>query len=58
MAELQREGLKYNPKLMLIQDSDVPAIWYHRLKKTWAVSIEAGTPFVNPVQPRTLRWRS
>jgi phenylpropionate dioxygenase-like ring-hydroxylating dioxygenase large terminal subunit len=58
MAELQREGLKYNPKLMLIQDSDVPAIWYRRLKKAWATSVETGAPFVNPVQPRILRWRS
>ena len=58
MAELQREGLKFNPNLMLIQDSDVPAMWYHRLKKAWASSVETGTPFVNPVQPRTLRWRS
>lgn len=58
MAELQREGLKFNPSLMLIQDSDQPAIWYHRLKKAWAESTESGTPFVNPVKERTLRWRS
>jgi len=58
MAELQREGLKFNPSLMLIQDSDVPAMWYHRLKKAWAASVDSGTPFVNPIQPRTLRWRS
>jgi len=58
IAELQREGLRFNPNLMLIQDSDVPAMWYHRLKKAWASSVESGTPFVNPVQPRTLRWRS
>lgn len=58
MAELQREGLKFNPNLMLIQDSDVPAMWYHRLKKAWASSVETGAPFVNPIQPRTLRWRS
>jgi nitrite reductase/ring-hydroxylating ferredoxin subunit len=58
MAELQREGLKFNPKLMLIQDSDVPAIWYHRLRKAWSASIIDGTPFKNPIQPRTLRWRS
>lgn len=54
----QQEGLKYNPPLMLIQDSDVPAMWYHRLKKAWADSVTNGTPFVNPVKPRTLRWRS
>jgi phenylpropionate dioxygenase-like ring-hydroxylating dioxygenase large terminal subunit len=58
IVELQREGLKFNPSLMLIQDSDVPAMWYHRLKKAWAESVASGTPFVNPIQERTLRWRS
>ena len=58
IVELQREGLKFNPSLMLIQDSDVPAMWYHRLKKAWAESVETGAPFVNPVQEKTLRWRS
>jgi hypothetical protein len=43
---------------MLIQDSDVPAMWYHRLKKAWAESTKTGGPFVNPVQEKTLRWRS
>lgn len=55
---LQKEGLKFDPPLMLIQDSDVPAMWYHRLKKAWAESVSAGTPFANPVTERTLRWRS
>ena len=58
IVELQREGLKFNPNLMLIQDSDQPAIWYHRVKKAWAESVEKGTPFVNPVQERVLRWKS
>ena len=58
IVELQREGLKFNPRLMLIQDSDQPAIWYHRIKKAWAEATESGTEFVNPVQERTLRWRS
>lgn len=58
IVELQREGLKFNPNLMLIQDGDQPAIWYHRVKKAWAESVENGTEFVNPVQERTLRWRS
>jgi len=58
IVELQREGLKFSPSLMLIQDSDVPAMWYHRLKKAWAESIRTGNPFVNPVQEKTLRWRS
>jgi len=58
IVELQREGLKFDPNLMLIQDSDQPAIWYHRVKKAWAESLENGTDFVNPVQERTLRWKS
>ncbi|HEX3483791.1 MAG TPA: aromatic ring-hydroxylating dioxygenase subunit alpha [Micropepsaceae bacterium] len=58
MVELQRQGLQFNPNLMLIQDADVPAIWYHRLKKAWAESVDTGKPFENPVQERTLRWRS
>jgi phenylpropionate dioxygenase-like ring-hydroxylating dioxygenase large terminal subunit len=58
IVELQNEGLKFSPPQMLIQDADVPAIWYHRLKKAWAEAVETGVPFVNPVQERTLRWRS
>jgi hypothetical protein len=58
MVELQREGLKFNPRLMLIHDADVPAMWYHRLKRAWAESVATGAPFVNPVQETTLRWRS
>lgn len=58
MVELQKEGLKFAPPLMLIQDSDVPAMWYHRLKKAWAESVETGAPFTNPVQAKTLKWRS
>jgi phenylpropionate dioxygenase-like ring-hydroxylating dioxygenase large terminal subunit len=58
IVELQNEGLKFSPPQMLIQDADVPAIWYHRLKKAWADSVTNGTPFSNPVQERVLRWRS
>lgn len=58
IVELQNEGLRFSPPQMLIQDADVPAIWYHRLKKAWSESVETGNPFVNPVQERMLRWRS
>jgi phenylpropionate dioxygenase-like ring-hydroxylating dioxygenase large terminal subunit len=58
MVTLQKEGLKHNPRLMLIQDADLPAIWYYRLKKEWSEAATAGRPFVNPVQEATLRWRS
>jgi phenylpropionate dioxygenase-like ring-hydroxylating dioxygenase large terminal subunit len=58
IVELQKQGLRFNPPLMLIQDSDLPAMWYHRLKKAWAESVAMNVPFVNPIQARTLRWRS
>jgi phenylpropionate dioxygenase-like ring-hydroxylating dioxygenase large terminal subunit len=58
IVELQMQGLRFDPPLMLIQDSDVPAMWYHRLKKAWGESVTTGTSFVNPVRERTLRWRS
>lgn len=58
MVELQREGLKYHPRLMFIPDADTPAMWYQRLKKAWNESLETGTPFANPVPETTLRWRS
>ena len=54
----QMEGLKYNPRMMLIQDADTPAIWYFRLKKEWTDALAQGREFTNPVKPATLRWRS
>ena len=58
MVTLQKEGLKFNPRLMLIQDADVPAMWYYRLKKEWQDSSASNRAFVNPVTETTLRWRS
>ena len=58
MVTLQRDGLKHDPKLMLIRDADMPAMGYFRLKKEWAAAKAEGRPFVNPVKETTLRWRS
>lgn len=58
MVNLQQQGLRFDPRLMLINDSDVQAKWYHRLKSEWAEAAEQGRPFQNPVKPTTLRWRS
>ncbi len=58
MVNLQQEGLKYDPNLMLIDDADMQAKWYHRLKKEWVVSREEDRAFRNPVEPVTLKWRS
>jgi phenylpropionate dioxygenase-like ring-hydroxylating dioxygenase large terminal subunit len=58
MVDLQQEGLRFDPRLMLINDADVQAKWYHRLKSEWEEALDQGRPFENPVKPATLRWRS
>lgn len=58
IVALQREGLRFDPALMLIQDADMPAIWYHRIKKVWVESGHGGPAFLNPIAERVLRWRS
>lgn len=55
---LQQQGLRHNPPLMLINDADSQAKWYHRLKNEYARARAEQRPFVNPVQDRVLRWRS
>ena len=54
----QREGLVHNPRLMLINDADTQARWWMRLKDEWIAAQTQGRPFVNPLEPKTLRWRS
>ncbi len=54
----QQEGLKYHPPLMLVGDADIQARWYYRLKREYRAARAANRPFENPVEPRTLRWRS
>jgi phenylpropionate dioxygenase-like ring-hydroxylating dioxygenase large terminal subunit len=54
----QSEGLKYNPQLMLVGDADIQARWYYRLKHEYCAARAENRPFNNPVEKRTLRWRS
>jgi phenylpropionate dioxygenase-like ring-hydroxylating dioxygenase large terminal subunit len=54
----QREGLVHRPKLMLINDADTQARWWMRVKEEWLAAQAQGRPFVNPLEPKTLRWRS
>lgn len=54
----QAQGLPFNPKFMLVGDTDVQARWYLSLKREWILSQQERRPFRNPIQPRTLRWRS
>jgi phenylpropionate dioxygenase-like ring-hydroxylating dioxygenase large terminal subunit len=58
MVDLQAQGLRFDPNLMLIDDADTQAKWYHQLKKAWAKANASDEPFVNPVKAKTLRWRS
>jgi len=55
----QAEGLKYNPRLMLIDDADRPAKWYFGLKAALIEARRTGEPMVHPLSgPVTLHWRS
>lgn len=58
IVTMQQEGLKHDPKLTLINDSDMQAKWYYRLKDAWAKSTDTGNAFENPVEAQELRWRS
>ncbi|MBL8537777.1 MAG: aromatic ring-hydroxylating dioxygenase subunit alpha [Hyphomonadaceae bacterium] len=58
MVDLQNEGLRYAPSMLWIDDIDVQAKWYLKLKREWAKSREEGREFVNPIEPTTLRWMS
>src|SRR5215813_6704609 len=57
--ELQSEGLKHNPHLMLIDDADRPAKWYFALKAAHLDAKRTGSEAKNPLSgPVTLKWRS
>jgi hypothetical protein len=57
--ELQSEGLKHNPHLMLIDDADRPAKWYFALKNAMLEMKKNGGEFRHPMSgPVTLKWRS
>jgi len=55
----QAEGLKHNPRLMLIDDADRPAKWYFALKQNLLESRRTGAPMAHPMDgPVTLHWNS
>jgi phenylpropionate dioxygenase-like ring-hydroxylating dioxygenase large terminal subunit len=57
--ELQAEGLKHNPHLMLIDDADRPAKWYFQLKAAHLEAKRTGGEMKHPMTaPVTLKWRS
>ena len=57
--EMQAEGLKHNPHLMLIDDADRPAKWYFGLKAAHLEAKRDGSQMKHPMAgPVTLKWRS
>jgi phenylpropionate dioxygenase-like ring-hydroxylating dioxygenase large terminal subunit len=55
----QSEGLRHNPRLMLIDDADRPAKWYFALKQNLLDSRRTGNPPAHPMDgPVTLHWNS
>ncbi|SPF31325.1 Rieske 2Fe-2S domain protein [Candidatus Sulfotelmatobacter kueseliae] len=57
--EMQAEGLKHNPHLLLIDDADRPAKWYFQLKAAHLEAKRTGAEMKHPMSgPVTLKWRS
>jgi len=55
----QSEGLKHNPRLMLIDDADRPAKWYFALKANLLEERQTGQAKQHPMGgPVTLHWKS
>ncbi|MGH9684135.1 MAG: Rieske 2Fe-2S domain-containing protein [Candidatus Acidiferrales bacterium] len=59
VIEKQALGLKYQERMMLVDDADRPARWYFELKAAYLESQRTGMPMEHPLTgPVTLRWRS
>jgi hypothetical protein len=59
VIEKQALGLKYEDRMMLVDDADRQARWYFELKAAYLESKRTGAPMKHPVVgPVTLRWRS
>lgn len=59
VMERQAVGLRSNPAMMLIDDADMPAKWYYKLKSALLAARLNGGTFDHPLKgPVTLRWRS
>ncbi len=58
MVGLQGKNTKYQKTMLWVGDADEQGKWYRMIKREWAASRTEGRDFVNPIQPRTLRWMS
>ncbi|MEH6808252.1 MAG: aromatic ring-hydroxylating dioxygenase subunit alpha [Hyphomonas oceanitis] len=58
MVDLQNQGMAHQKAMLWIDDIDVQAKWYQRLKREWVEARSEGREFANPIEPRVLRWMS
>jgi phenylpropionate dioxygenase-like ring-hydroxylating dioxygenase large terminal subunit len=59
VIEKQALGLRYEDRMMLVDDADRQARWYFELKAAYLESTRTGEPMRHPMNgPVTLRWRS
>jgi phenylpropionate dioxygenase-like ring-hydroxylating dioxygenase large terminal subunit len=58
MVDLQNQGMAHQKAMLWIDDIDVQAKWYQMLKREWTASRSEGRDFVNPIEPRVLKWMS
>ena len=58
MVDLQNMGLAHQKAMLWIDDIDVQAKWYQRLKREWTEARSEGREFANPIEPRVLKWMS
>jgi phenylpropionate dioxygenase-like ring-hydroxylating dioxygenase large terminal subunit len=58
VLQIAQRGLDRKPAMVLMGESDVQSQWYFSLKREFLRAREAGGAFVNPLEPRELRWRS
>jgi phenylpropionate dioxygenase-like ring-hydroxylating dioxygenase large terminal subunit len=58
MVDLQNLGLAHQKAMIWIDDIDVQAKWYMALKREWSASRREARSFRNPIETRTLKWRS
>ena len=58
MVDLQNMGLAHQKAMLWIDDIDVQAKWYQRLKREWTEARTEGRDFANPIEPRVLKWMS
>jgi phenylpropionate dioxygenase-like ring-hydroxylating dioxygenase large terminal subunit len=58
VMEQQQIGLRDNPPILYVGDADLLIRWYYRLRQEYSAARREQRPFVNPLKPRVLRYRT